>query len=563
MANSEKRIANAVARAPALERGRQAFARQAWREAYDALSSSDHDALLEPADLVLMAQAALLVGQDAQCADALVRAHQSLVSAGDSEQAARCAFWLGFHLFNRREMAQAGGWFSRARRLLDEGQHDSAVRGYLLLPTARQALERGDGAAAYTAFGQAAEIGQRFNDADLVSLARHGQGRSLMRQGRTAAGVALLDEVMVGLVTHEMTPITVGAVYCSVIDACHEIFDLRRAQEWTAALARWFATQPDVVPFRGSCLVHRAELLQVHGGWSEAMDEARRAAEWLSDPPGQPAAGAAFYQQGELHRLRGQFADAEEAYRRASQCGRKPQPGLALLRLAQHRTDVATTTIRQALSEATDPRTRPLVLAAYVEIMIEADDLAAAGAAAEQLAAVATDLAVPFVLALSAHATGGTLLATGEPEAALPVLGDAWTLWRDLDAPYEAARTRVLIALAHWALRDEETAALELDAARSVFERLGAAPNLDRLAALPRPAAPNRAGGLTSRERQVLGVIATGRTNRAIATRLGISEKTVARHVSNIFTKLRVSTRAAATAYAYEHDLLERTTRTT
>jgi DNA-binding CsgD family transcriptional regulator len=376
----------------------------------------------------------------------------------------------------------------------------------------------------------------------------------LIRLGKTAEGVMLLDESMVAVTADEISPIIVGGVYCSVIAACRDIFDLRRAQEWTAALNDWCASQPDAVHLRGFCCVHRAEMMQLHGAWPDAMREAERACDRLAEPPVHPAAGEALYQQAELHRLRGDFAKAEDAYRQASQFGRKPYPGLAQLRLAQGQVDAATAAIRRVLDESPH-YTKPRVLPAYVDIMLAAHDVPAARAAAEELTAIAAELDAPFLRAVSAQAIGAVLLAEQDARGALTALRRAWTLWRELDAPHDAARTSVLVAIACRALGDDDGVNMELDAARQIFTQLGAAPELGRLEELARERTPKAIGGLSAREVQVLRLVATGKTNRAIAAELRISEKTVARHISNIFVKLGLSTRAAATAYAYQHDL--------
>ena len=536
-------------------RGRECFGRRAWADAFAALSAADRAASLEPEDVERLAMAAYLIGRDEESVGAWERAHHAHLSRGDVERAARCAGWLVFVLLNGGEFARAGGWLARARRLVDEVGHDCAEQGHLLVPAAFQHAVEGDWPNAYTLAGRAVEIGLRFGDVDLVTLARNIQGRALIAQGDTTAGMTLLDEVMVAVVADEVSEIVAGSVYCSVIEACQEVFDLRRAQEWTAALTHWCDAQPDLVPFSGNCLVHRAEIMQLHGAWPDARGAARRACERLL-PRAQPALGAAFYQEAELHRLCGEFAQAEEGYRQASRWGREPQPGLARLRLIQGQVDAAEAAIRRVVDGTEGRVARSRLLPAHVEVMFAAGDVLAARAAADELSEMAADLDAPLLHALATAAEGAVLLLEGDAQAAHGRLRDAWTSWQALEVPYEAARTRVLIALACRQLGDTDTAEMELDAACWTFEQLGAAPDLARAQALSRRMDTRRAAGLTARELEVLRLVATGRTNRSIAADLFLSEKTVARHVSNIFAKLRVSSRAAATAYAYEHDLV-------
>jgi ATP/maltotriose-dependent transcriptional regulator MalT len=540
-----------------LARGRQAFARRAWAEAYDGLTSADGKASLAVVDLELTARAAYLLGRDEDCRAFLVRAHQAHVSARDCPGAARCAFWLAFSLMGRGEHAQAGGWIARAQRLLEEHPDDCVERGYLQLPKALQLSGQQRYDEAIAVFQAAAAVGDRFADADLTGLARQGQGRALIRLGRTAEGVALLDEVMVGVLAGEMSPIAAGTIYCSVIEACHEMFDLGRAREWTGALGDFCAAQPDLVPYRGQCLVRRAEIMELRGDWREAADEAERACTLLEQQAGEPAAGAAFYQLGELYRLRGDAARAEASYRRAAESGRRPEPGLALLRLAAGDTAAARAAIDRALAERHTPRIRIQLLAAAVEISLAAGDPEAARAAVAELDGVAIHLQTPALLrAITGHARGAIQLAEGDTRNALTSLRETFAVWSALDAPYRAARCRVLIAQACRALGDHEAARFEFDAALTTFDRLGAAPDATGVRGLCTAPAAALETTLTARELEVLRLVATGRTNRAIADALAISEKTVARHLSNIFTKLDLPSRAAATAYAYRHDLI-------
>jgi DNA-binding CsgD family transcriptional regulator len=533
-----------------VHRGREAHAHRGWADAAAALSRADRAAPLGAEDLERLATAAYMVGRDDEFAAALERAHHLHLEHGEGPRAVRCAFWIGLNLLTRGERSRATGWFGRAHRLLDREGRDCVERGYLLLPTVIQRAAAGDVEAAYAAAAEAAAIAERFGEPDLFALAVHEQGFALVRQGRAEAGLGLLDEAMLAATAGELSPIAAGLVYCSVIAGCQEVFELRRAREWTDALTAWCAGQPDMVAHTGQCLVHRAEIMQLHGAWQDALLEAERARERFAERMSQVPAAHARYRQGEVHRLRGELAAAERAYREASRGGWEPQPGLALLRLAQGDRDAAAAAIRRVVAETTDRLRRAALLPAQVEIMLAAGHEDEADGAARELEEIAERQGSAVLRAMSAHARGAVALARGEPRTALVALRAARAVWQELEAPYESARVRVLVGLACRALGDQDGAALELDAARGAFERLGAATDLARLGG---PAATH---GLTAREREVLRLVAAGETNRAIAARLVLSERTVDRHVSNILTKLRVSSRAAATAYAFRHGLV-------
>ena len=529
--------------------GLQLFERQAWASAYAALAGADERAPLTCDQLEVLAAAAYLTGFDGASDRAWTRAFHLHQRADDSRRAVRCAFWLAFRLLNAGDVPQGGGWAARIRRLLERCP-DCVEQGYGSYVYALQSIFGGDASGAECEFAAAAELGARFGDADLVTLARVGQGRSLIYLGGAEPGLALLDEAMVAVAAGEVSPVIVGDTYCSVIEACTELFDLHRVQAWTSGLSAWCDAQPELVAFRGQCMVHRAEALQLRGDWPAALAEARRACAQLTTPLARPAAGAAHYQEGELHRLRGKFAAAEAAYRRASAAGRDPQPGLALLRLAEGDTGAAATSIRRAVSETAGAIPRARLLPAYAEINLAAGDVHSARAAAAELADTAAVLRAPLLRALAATADGRVLLAHGEAQSALSRLRTAASLWLELGEPYEVARVRAEIGTACHALGDADGAALEAGSARAAFAQLGAAPDVARL----QPS--GSVNVLSARETEVIRLIAAGESNRQIAAALVISERTVERHVSNIFGKLGITSRAAATAYVYQHHLL-------
>lgn len=538
-----------------LDRARASFAREAWGDAYTQLSVADHETSLEPEDLERLATAAYLTGNETDAIAVWKRAYHDLVQRDEVQRAARCGFWLAHSLLLMGEGARSNGWLAQTRRLLDHGELDYVEQGYLRVVDSLLALGGGDAAGSDAINRQIIKTAERFEDPDLLAFGLLGRGKALVELGDSPEAVGLLDEAMAAVVGGEVSPVVAGFVYCAVILTCRKIYDIGRAQEWTAALYDWCKSQPDLVLFRGQCLVHRSEIMQLRGDWGAAMEEVQRACDWLSEPP-QPALAMAFYQRGELHRLRGELERAEQAYREAGQRGWEPQPGLALLRLAEGRTDAAEASIRRVMEELDDPLERSRMLGAYVRIMLAAADFEAARAGADELSEIAALVDSPYLDAVSAQARGVVLLAEDAAQAALGALREASNAWQELGAAYETARVQVQMALACRQLGDHESAEMKLEAARRVFDQLGATPALARLAELSPSTASDAPGGLTPREVEVLELVAAGRTNREVADELVISDKTVERHLSNIFLKLDVPNRTAAAAYAHEHDLL-------
>jgi DNA-binding CsgD family transcriptional regulator len=534
-----------------LERGRVSYERRAWGEAYDALTRADQTDALDADNLERLATATYLTGRHLEFERALDRLHRVYVEAGDCRRAARCAFWLGASLLFRGQAGQSNAWLARGQRLISD--QECVEQGYLVVPLAEQQLRQGQNDAAHATAGQAVAVGERFGDADLMAAARHLQGRALIHAGHVLAGLRRLDETMLAVVADELSPIMTGMMYCSVIEACRQVYALGRAREWTAAFSSVCEQQPDMAAFTGTCLVHRAEILQWQGAWPDALTEACRACERAQGANRKPP-GSALYQQAEIHRLRGEFARAEDAYRSASELGCEPQPGLALLRLAQGDTGAACAAIRR-LTATGDRLRRARLLPAHLEIMLAIGDVEHARRIRDDVRTLAQEFDADVLRAVAAQADGAIALAEGLAQAAIDPLRCAFDLWERLEAPYDAARVRVLIGHACRALGDDEAAGLEHQAARSVFERLGAQPDLARLDASRPSVPPVSRNPLTARERHVLRLISTGRTNKAIADELRLSERTIDRHVSNILGKLDVPSRAAATAAAYDHKL--------
>ncbi|HEY3530497.1 MAG TPA: LuxR C-terminal-related transcriptional regulator [Nocardioides sp.] len=529
--------------------GREAFERREWAAARDRLAG--HPDLCGE-DLEALAVAAYLTGDDDTCIRAWQSAFRQREEAGQTALAVRDAFWVAFVLFLSGNEAVGEGWMARATRMLESEPDDVVEHGFLDIHHLFRHVYKGEFPQAFDLAVRISAAGRASGDPNLLAVGGMSEGRLLIYSGRVREGLSLLDEAMLWVVGGDVSPIIAGHVICSMIEACQEIGDFRRMTEWTAALTRWCGDQPGLVPFTGQCALHRAQILRSQGAYEQALTELGIALDRYR-LTGDPASGVAVYERGEVQRIRGQYEAAAAAYEEAAAYGHEPQPGLALLWLATGRTAAAVGAVRRLLGEFADPVHRSQLLPAAVEVFLAASDQSAAGTAAEELDAIAASFDCPSLTARASCARGAVTLAAGDPNGALPSLRRGWQLWQQLGARYDAARARTLIGLAFRALGDEDSAAAELGVARRTFHDLDARADVRRTDALLTPSFPDR---LTAREVEVLRLVAAGRTNPQIAAALFLSEKTVARHLSNIFGKIRVSSRTAAAAYTIEHELV-------
>jgi DNA-binding CsgD family transcriptional regulator len=535
-----------------LLRARAAYDRRDWLAAYGGLSEAGADALTAD-DFTRLATAAYLVGRRNDCVQALQRVYQLHVDAGAVLPAVRAAFWLAMVLMTSGETAIGGGWVGRAQRLLADVDGEVVERGYVLIQVMFRHIFAGDFPVALGLAEQVTGYGRRFADPDLIAMGLSSEGRLLLYCGRVPDGFALLDEAMVGVAAGEVSTIFAGHVYCSMIEACQEIADFDRAARWTSALTAWCEQQPGLVSFTGQCAVHRGQIMRAQGEFEEALTELDLAMRRYREADALSAAGLAMAERGDVLRLRGDFAGASAAYDAAATFGYEPQPGLALLWLAQGRTRAAIGAVQRLVGEAGDPVRRSRLLPAAVEVELAGGHADDAAAHAEDLRSIAASFGCPPVQARADHAGAEVALAAGDAAAVLPLVRRALSVWERLGARYDVARCRVVLGRALRALGDEESAVTELSAARRAFADLGARPAEREVDAVLRRALPF---GLTLREVEVLRLVAAGRTNSEIAALLVLSEKTVGRHLSNIFNKIDVTTRTAAAAFAYEHQLV-------
>jgi DNA-binding CsgD family transcriptional regulator len=535
-----------------LAQARELHAQSRWAEACEQFSAAERAEQLDADDLERYAEAAQILGRGDEAIRLLRRAFNIRVDAGEVDRAITSAFWICQALIVNAEFARASGWAAQVRRSMPDVDN-----GWFLFLEAYFLLATADYEAAAQLLARAADMASRRREIDLVAFATTVWGRALIKAGRLKEGLSRLDEAMLPVVERDTSPRATSMMYCAAIATCHEAREFGRAREWTHALGAWLDTLPRLGgAYFGNCRIYRAHLMCLCGSWREALDEVAFVCDDLSGNYGQLVAGHAHYQLAEIHRLLGN-PEAEASYRRSAELGGPTQPGLSLLRLSQGEVDKAVLGIRRALAETQGQLERLDLLPAAVTIMLAAEDIDAARQATTELAGIAAVYTAPGVQAELTAAHGAVALSDGDPATALPLLRSAARSWREIDAPYAVATVSVLIGLACRAVGDEDAAEVELESARSTFARLGARPDQQRVEELlhdPQAVGPS---GLSAREIEVLRLIAAGMTNHAIAVELFVSERTVHRHVSNIFDKLGVHSRTAAASYAIQHRIVD------
>ena len=461
-----------------LEAGRDAIARHAWREGYDLLREAEKSEALGADDLERLAEAAWWTGRLDDCITARERAHALFLETGEPRSAARVAIQVANDYFAKRAHATGAGWFNRAQRLL-EAEGDCAEQGWLFFMQGMSATQMGDYDSAIAAARGMNDVGTRYGNLDLQAFALMLEGSARVAKGDVDAGLALLDEATVAAVSGEIGPYASGIIYCVSITATAKLADYQRAGEWTEASRRWCERQ-SISGFPGVCRVHRAEIMRLRGSWAEAESEARRATTELANF-NLEYAGEGFYEIGEIRLRMGDLEEARDAFRQAHELGRDPQPGLAVLQLAEGNAALAVTSIKRSLDDpALDRLRRCRLLSPLVSMAIAAGDLDTARDAAAQTAEIAEDYGSSVLKACALLAAGEVKLAEGDAGAAIRSIQDSWRLWNSADLPYEAARARMVLGVALRATGDEDGARLELQAARAGFEKLGAVLDLRR-----------------------------------------------------------------------------------
>jgi ATP/maltotriose-dependent transcriptional regulator MalT len=539
-------------RVTVLEDGLEALNRHDWPQALALLDAGPlTDVAAEAERLDLLGEALWWMGRIDDCTVAREHAYALFEDLAAHRRSGQVAIWIYEHHCFKGRPAIASGWLGRARRALD-GDADCVEWGNLLLREAEMAHGAGDYAQAIDNATEALALGRRLHSANLEAEALQTLGRVVIDDGRPREGIAMLDEAMLLAIEGRLGPYAAGKVYCSLVGACQDLGDLHRAAEWTDATTRWSEQHPFAI-FPGLCRVKRAEVLQWRGDWVEAEREARLACEELAETK-VGSAGSAWVEIGEIRRRLGDLDGAEAAFAKAQELCCMPTAGLALLRLAQGRVDVARALVAGTLGdEGLSRLARAKILPAAAQVAIAADDLAAAQRAADELDEIASTYDTPALKASAYLTRGRVQLAVGDADAAIHTLRHATEEWQALDVPYEAATAQLLVGEACRRTGDRDGEVVAFAAAAAAFDRLGATLDSQRIRELT--SGVEYPSGLTEREAEVLQLVAAGCTNKEIARQLLIADKTVSRHLSNIFGKTGVTTRTAAAAFAFEHGL--------
>lgn len=527
---------------------REAYNNGDWADATALFLRADAEAALGIEDLESLVWAAAVSAHDKEMLATLERVYAHHVENQDHARSAQAAFWSGIRNMMIGDVSIGAGWLQRAAKHAAQTEPDCVQRGYLLLPRVFMNRAKGDYETAVEIADEAMKFGEKCDEPDLVALAGSLKGSILFLLGRIDDGYDPIDEVMLLATGAKLSPLVTAIVYCEIVTSCCRVQEMVRAREWTAILTAWCQRNPQARAFGGVCKVHRAEILQLEGNWNDAYSEAEQAGKSLAGTTEQTAMALAAYWQGEILRLRGNNRESEREYRRASEIGIDPQPGFSLLRLSQNRLDDAVSMISRSLKTAADMPEKAALLPAAIEILIAKEDLDAAQVLCAEMASIADSYATEVLLRVADQCHGALAMAQEDYSVAVSALKRARDYWTEFGAPYLVGRLRVDIARGMMAMGDDVSANMELDAAEKLFSELGAAPDLAHIGSMRAASRPSPTGGLTLREKDVLRRMADGETNREIAEALGLSPKTVNRHVENIFDKLEVSSRAAAVA---------------
>ena len=439
-----------------LAEAREAYERREWVSAYRALSDLDASDLRAD-DFTALATTAYLLGRHNDCVQALQRAFQASVDAGDDRAAARSALRLALVLTLTGERAVGGGWAARATRLLDDLAGDVVERGYVAVHEAFSSVVGGDFPAAFEQASVVVDYGPRYDDPDLLAHGLNMTGRLMTHAGQVQEGLRLMDESLVGVVAGDVSPIVSGIVYCTTVEGCALVHDFGRMVEWTRALTTWCDAQPGLVAFTGQCAVHRGQLMRLRGAFDEAVEELERAAERYALGGGGPAVGLAHEERGDVLLVLGDFRGAERAYEQALRHGSRAQPGRALLCSARGDLQGAVGMIEPALGEVGDPVERAHLLPAAVQIQLAVGDVPEAASLVRELDEIATAFGCAGMLATHAYAASTVALADDDPTRAMAAIRSAIDTWTELGASYEVARCRLTLGEALRSLGDERS----------------------------------------------------------------------------------------------------------